>query len=106
MLALQAEIYARERQHDKAIETWQKVIELDGGGAANHLRLAESLVAAKRLDEAAAHIQMAISQNAGPDAHRRLAEVYAALGRRDESTREQATYVRLRLEQIGGGDNQ
>ena len=106
MLALQAEIYARERQHDRAIETWQKVIELDGGGAANHLRLAESLVAVKRLDEAVAHIQMAISQNAGPDAHRRLAEVYAAMGRRDESAREQATYVQLRLEQIGRGENQ
>jgi tetratricopeptide (TPR) repeat protein len=106
MLALQAEMYVRDGQHDRAIETWQKVIELDGGGAANHLRLAEALVAAKRLDEAAAQIQKAISQNAGPDAHRRLSEVYAAMGRRDDSTREQATYVKLRLEQIGRGQDQ
>jgi tetratricopeptide (TPR) repeat protein len=105
MLALQAEIDTREGQHDRAIETWRRVIELEGTTSANLLRLAEALFAAKRFEQAAEQILMAIAQNAGPDAHRRLAEVYAAMGRGEESTRARATYVQLRLEQLSRSEN-
>jgi tetratricopeptide (TPR) repeat protein len=100
MLALEAELHMSNGDYERAIETWQQVIEHEGRSAANHLRLAAALVAAKRLDEAAAQLQMAISANAGADAHRRLADVYAALGRADDSGRERRTYTEQRLKEL------
>ena len=62
--------------------------------------LADALVAAQRLDEAAKTYQTAISLGAGADARRRLAEVHDALGRNAESVRERASYVQQRLEEL------
>lgn len=102
MLAVQAELDMRERRYDAAITTWQQVITLEGGRATNYLQLAEALVGAGRLAEAATQIQLAIaSPNAGPEAHRRLADVYASLGRRDESAKARRTYIEQRLRQLG-----
>jgi predicted Zn-dependent protease len=102
MLAAQAEVHMGERRYGSAIAIWQQVIELEGGGATNYLRLAEALTGEGRLMEAAAQIQLAIaSRNAGPEAHRRLADVYASLGRADESASARRTYVEQRLRQLG-----
>ncbi len=65
-----------------------------------HLRLAEALIAGSRPDEAVAEYLTAISLKAGADAHRRLAELYEALGRTAESRRERATHVERRLEEL------
>ena len=81
MLALEAELHRTNGEHDRAIEAWQQVLALEGRSAAAHMRLADVLVAAKRLDEAAAQLVMAIAANGGAEAHRRLALVYAAMGR-------------------------
>jgi tetratricopeptide (TPR) repeat protein len=102
MLAAQAELHMAERQYGSAIAVWQQVIDLEGGRATTHLQLAEALAGAGRLAEAAAQIQLAIaSPNAGPEAHRRLADVYASLGRNAESATARRTYVEQRLRQLG-----
>jgi tetratricopeptide (TPR) repeat protein len=102
MLAVQAEVQMRERQYVSAIATWQRLIQIEGGKATSHLRLAEALAGAGRLEEAASQIQQAIAtRNAGPEAHRRLAEVYASLGRNDESARARRLYVEQSLRQLG-----
>jgi tetratricopeptide (TPR) repeat protein len=102
MLKLTAESRTSDGNFDAAIETWQEVIALERGVAANHLRLAEVLVKVKRLEEAAGELQTAISLKAGPDARRRLADVYAAMGRTGESARERELYVEERMREHRG----
>ena len=107
MLAVQADLRMRERQYGSAITIWLQLIELEGGGATNYLRLSEALAGTGRLEEAASQIQLAIAtRNAGPEAHRRLADVYASLGRDDESARERRVYVDQRLKQLRELDGQ
>ena len=67
------------------------------------LRLADALIKAGRLEEAAGVLQAAIPSNAGPETHRRLAEVYAALGRPEDSARERQAYTQQRLEELRRG---
>ena len=100
MLALEADLHRTNGEHDRAIEAWQQVLALEGRSAAAHLRLADVLVAAKRMDEAAAQLVMAIGANGGAEAHRRLALVYAAMGRVDESARERRLYTEARLREL------
>ena len=100
ILTLQAEVRNGERDYAGAIDLWDQIIQLRPGSASSHLRLAEALVAAQRLDEAAKNYQTAISLGAGADARRRLAEVHDALGRNAESVRERASYVQQRLEEL------
>ena len=100
VLRLNAEMRMAERDHAGAVETWRQAILLQPGSAAVHLRLAEALAAANRADDAVAEYLMAISLEAGTDAHRRLAELYDALGRTAEGSRERATHVRRRLEEL------
>src|SRR5947208_9245888 len=100
ILTLQAEIRIGERDYAGAIDLSNQIIQLRPRNASSRLRLAEALVAAQRLDEAAKTYQTAISLGAGADAHRRLAEVYDALGRNAESVRERASYVQQQLEEL------
>jgi tetratricopeptide (TPR) repeat protein len=100
MLSLEAEVQMAERQYDRAIQTWQQVIELQGRSAVTHARLADALIAAKRLEDAASQLQLAISANGGADVHRRLADLYAAMGRLDDSARERRRYLERRLKEL------
>lgn len=100
VLRLNAEMRMAERDHAGAIDLWRQAISLQRGNAAIHLRLAETLAAANRPDEAVAEYLTAISLKAGADAHRRLAELYDALGRTAEGSRERATHVERRLEEL------
>jgi tetratricopeptide (TPR) repeat protein len=100
VLRLNAEMRMAERDYAAAVDSWRQAIMLQPGGAAVHLRLAEALAAAKRPDEAVAEYLTAISLQAGADAHRRLAELYDALGRTAEGSRERATHVERRLEEL------
>ena len=54
----------------------------------------------KRLNEAAASYQAAISLEDRAEAHRRLAEVYDALERPEDRARERARYVAMQLEAL------
>ena len=100
ILTLQADIRKGERDYAGAIDLSNQIIQLRPRNASSRLRLAEALVAAQRLDEAATAYQAAISLGAGADAHRRLADVQDALGRNAESVRERANYVQLQLEEL------
>jgi tetratricopeptide (TPR) repeat protein len=100
MLSLQAELHMSNHDYDDAIEAWRQAAALEGRSAAAHLGLATALIAATRLDAAAAELQVAITLNAGIDVHRRLADVYAALGRADDSARERRTYTEQRLQEL------
>jgi tetratricopeptide (TPR) repeat protein len=102
MLALEAELHRNNGEYDRAIDAWQQVLSLEGRSAAAHMRLAEVMVAAKRMNEAAAQLVMAIEANGGAETHRRLALVYAAMGRADESARERRLYTEARLAELRG----
>jgi predicted Zn-dependent protease len=99
MLAVQAEIYVSRGEYDAAIEVWKEAITIRRDSV-GHLQVADALIKAGRLEEAAAVLQAAIALNAPPETHRRLAEVYAALGRTAESARERQTYTERRLEEL------
>jgi tetratricopeptide (TPR) repeat protein len=97
MLALEAELHLAQGRHEQAVTAWRQVMDLQGRSAAIHMRLAEAHAAAKRLEEAASQLQLAIAANGGADAHRRLADIYAAMGRNDDSARERRAYTDARL---------
>lgn len=100
VLRLNAEMRMAGRDHAGAVDIWRQAILLQPGSAAVHLRLAEALAAANRPDEAVAEYLTAISLEAGPDAHRRLAELYDSLGRTGEASRERRVHVERRLEEL------
>jgi tetratricopeptide (TPR) repeat protein len=100
VLRLNAEIRRAEQDYAGAIDLWRQAISLQGGSAAIHLRLAEALAAANRPGEAVAEYRTAISLEAGADAHRRLAELYEAMGLTAEGRSERATHVERRLEEL------
>ena len=96
-LVLQAEVLMTQRDYPGAIDLWQQVVTTRRDSSSSQLRLAEALVAAKRLDEAVAVYRTAISLNASAEAHRRLADVFDKLGRPEDAERERATYVEKQL---------
>ena len=100
MLTLQAEISMSQQRYENAIELWRQAAQLETQNVATRLRLAAALVAAQRLEEAATELRAAISLQAGPDARLKLADVYAALGRIDDSARERRIYSEERLREL------
>lgn len=102
MLTVQAEVHMSKNEFDAALDLWKQATTLrrDSVGA---LQVADALVKAGRLEEAAAVLRAAIPVNAKPETHRRLAEVYAKLGRADDSTRERQAYTQQRLEELKSG---
>jgi tetratricopeptide (TPR) repeat protein len=103
MLTVQAEVQMSKGEVDAALDLWKQAMAIrrDVVGA---LQIADALIRTKRLEEAAAVLQAASASNARPETHRRLAEVYAAMGRPEESARERQVYTRQRLEELRRGD--
>jgi Flp pilus assembly protein TadD len=95
-----AEIHMRERRYSEAVILWQRALQLESMNAAMHVRLGEALAATKRYVEAAAQFEQAIALKGNPDAHLRLAETYAAMGRTDDSARERRAYIESRLQPL------
>lgn len=100
ILTVQADVRKGDRDFAGAIDLWDQIIQLRRESVSSHLRLAETCVAAGRLDEAAKAYETAVAMGAGVNVHRRLADVYAALGRADDSARERASYVQQRLDEL------
>jgi tetratricopeptide (TPR) repeat protein len=84
--------------YDEAAARLRAAIQLEPDEAALHVSLGISLRNAGRLDEAIGAFERAVTLNAGPDVHRYLADVNAALGRSDEARRHRALFERLRKE--------
>jgi tetratricopeptide (TPR) repeat protein len=102
MLGAQATLSMQRGEAEQAIALWRQVIELDRSNAGHQIHLSEALLAAGRPDDAAAALRTAISLGGGPEAHRRLAEVLAALGRSEESAIERQQYRDLQLQELRG----
>jgi tetratricopeptide (TPR) repeat protein len=102
MLAVQAEIHVSRGEHDAAIDLFKQAITIRRDSVGT-LQVSGALIEAGRLEEAAAVLQAAIRLNPRPETHRRLAEVYAALGLAEESARERQTYTEQRLEELRRG---
>jgi tetratricopeptide (TPR) repeat protein len=107
MLGAEATLSMGRGEYERAIALGQDVIELDRSNAGHYIRLAEALVRAKRLADAETNLRTAISLGGGAEAHRRLAEVLAALGRTEQSALERQQYRDQRLQELrarsGGG---
>jgi tetratricopeptide (TPR) repeat protein len=86
--------------HEKAVTLLRRVLELDPGTAAAHLDLGVALLEAGHAQDAIEPLTAAIERHGPIDAHRHLAEAYAAAGRAEESQRERALYARLRQEAL------
>jgi tetratricopeptide (TPR) repeat protein len=99
MLSVQAEMHMSRGEYDAAIDVWKQAITVRRGSV-GHLQIGDALIKAGRLDEAAAVLEAAIPSSPGAETHRRLAEVYAALGRTAESARERQTYTERRLTEL------
>ena len=100
VLRLNAEMRMAAADYAGAVAIWRQAIQLQPGGAAVLLRVAEALGAAGRAEEAVAAYLEAISSGAGADAHRRLAELYDSLGRSGEAGREREAHAARRLEDM------
>ncbi|MBI4521349.1 MAG: hypothetical protein HY701_10960 [Gemmatimonadetes bacterium] len=102
MLTVQAQIQMSRGEYDAAIDLWKQAITIRRDSA-GPLQVSGALIEAGRLEEAAAVLQAAIPLNAPPETRRRLADVYAALGRTEESARERRAYTEQRLEELRRG---
>jgi predicted Zn-dependent protease len=102
MLSVQAAIEVSRGAYEAAVEIWKQALTIRRDSV-GHLQVADALMKAGRFDEAAAVLQAVIPLNALPETHRRLAEVYAALGRTEESARERQTYTEQRLAELRRG---
>ena len=103
MLTVQAEVHMSSGEYDAALDLWKQALTIRRDSVGS-LQVADALIKAGRLEEAAAVLQAAIPVNARPETHRRLAEVYDALNRPEESVRERQAYTRQRLEELRRGD--
>jgi tetratricopeptide (TPR) repeat protein len=79
-------------QHDQAAATWLGIVERLPVAPDVRIAAAEALAASGQLEAAAMQFEKAASLGAGPDAQRRLAEVYAQLGRRLKSDQARRAY--------------
>jgi tetratricopeptide (TPR) repeat protein len=79
--------------HDVA-STWVRIVEQMPGVPEFRVAAGAALAAIGALPEAAEHLEEAAVLGAGPDAQRRLAEVYANLGRQADSDRARESYER------------
>jgi len=99
VLTLQAEEHMAKGEYDAAIDAWRQAIAIrrDSVGP---LRMSDALIKAGRLEEAAILLRASISSTARPEMHSRLAEVYAALGRTEESAAARRASVEKRLQEL------
>ena len=103
MLTVQADVEMSKGNFDAAVDLWKQAI-ATRRDSVSALQVADALVKGKHLEEAATVLQAAIRVNGRPEAHRRLAEVYAALGRPEDSARERQAYTQQRFEELRRGD--
>ena len=99
MLTVQAEIHMSKGEYEAAIDVFKQAIAVRRDRV-SPLRLADALIKAGRLEDAAALLRNSTSTTSRPETYRRLADVYAALGHTDDSATARRTYVEKRLEEL------
>lgn len=99
-LKREAAVSSANRQYDKAVSLFRRVLEYDEKAGSAHLDLGVALVLAGQPTEAIEHFRTAVALNAPVEVHRHLAEAYAAVGDRESSQQERATYQRKKQEAL------
>lgn len=102
MLTVQAEIHMSKGEYEAAIDVFKQAAAVRRDRV-SPLRLADALIKAGRLEDAAGLLQNTTSLNPRPETYRRLADVYAALGRTEQSAAARRTYVEKRLQELATG---
>jgi len=102
MLTMQAELLMSKDEYEAAIDVFKQAIAVRRDRV-SPLRLADALIKAGRLEDAAGLLRNATTTNGGPETYRRLADVYAALGRTEDSAAARRTYVEKRLQELAAG---
>jgi tetratricopeptide (TPR) repeat protein len=90
---------ANDGRSDDAIAAWQTVVERMPDRAEDRLALASALIRAGRPSLAIEQLESAARIHPDADVYRQLADVYATLGRLNESTSARETFRRLLREQ-------
>jgi tetratricopeptide (TPR) repeat protein len=90
--------------HGNALTLLQRALVMEPTSPVSHLDLGVALLESGQATAAVERLTTAAALNASLDVHRHLARAYAALGRKDESQKEQAIYERLRRESISKPD--
>jgi len=81
--------------HDKEVAVlWGQIVERMPGVAEFQAAAADALAAIGEFQKAALHLEKAATLGAGPAVQLRLAEIYAKLGRREESEQARQAYER------------
>jgi tetratricopeptide (TPR) repeat protein len=99
-LRREASVARAAGDHGTAVTLLQRALVLDPSAAASHLDLGVALLDAGQVTAAIERFNTAAALNAPLEVHRHLARAYAALGQKEASAKEQATYDRLRRESI------
>lgn len=99
-LRREASVASAAGDRGTAVTLLQRALVLDPRAAASHLDLGVALLDAGQVAAAIERLNTAAALNAPLVVHRHLARAYAALGQKDASAKEQATYERLRRESI------
>jgi tetratricopeptide (TPR) repeat protein len=95
MLRKEAERESAAGRNERAIAAWRQVVDREPKRRDDRISLADALLRANRASEALEHLETAAKLDGDPDVYRRLADVYATLGRAAESTGARQTYQRL-----------
>lgn len=99
-LRREASVARAAGDYTTAVSLLQRALVLEPRAATSHLDLGLALLDGGQVAAAIDRLNTAAALNAPLDVHRHLAKAYAALGQKDESAREEATYARLRREAI------
>ena len=99
-LRREAQLSSSSGDHEKAVSLLRRAVELAPADPIAHFNLGMALMLAGKPADAIEQYTTAVALNAPSDVHLRLAEAYAALGRADDSRREQDTYERLRQSRL------
>jgi tetratricopeptide (TPR) repeat protein len=99
-LRREAAVNSQTGNHTKAVELLRKALLDAPEEAASYMDLGLALLKAGQPAEAIERLRTAEQLNAPLQVHRHLADAYAALGQLEESRREQATFERLKQEQL------
>jgi len=86
--------------HGNALTLLQRALIMEPTSPVSHLDLGVALLESGQAAAAVERLTTAAALKAPLDVHRHLARAYAALGRKDESQKEQAIYERLKRESI------
>jgi len=100
MLKQEASDSLEKQKYEEAVTTLEKALSYEPDVAAPYINLGVVLMRAGRVEAAIERFKTAIDLNASPDVHRRLADAYDALGRRDEGDKQRAIYERLKEERL------